>query len=212
MNTLTNRHGVLERRSGLGGPERLNAFSDGVIAVIITLMALELKAPESADIADLLPLWPTALSYAVSYLFIAIIWMNHHHLMRYVNRCTPGLVWINFAHLFAVSLVPFATSWVARTRLAAEPVSLYAAIFVLVNLAFRFFEQMILAQARADRLCLRARRMARRRSLATLLMFAAAAVLAWPAPLAAFGLICAALFLYLRPEAPGSLGAMPERD
>jgi uncharacterized membrane protein len=83
---------------------RLAAFSDGVIAVVITLMALELKAPEHPTLAALRPLWPTAISYAVSYLLVAIIWINHHHLMRFVGRLTPKLIWINFAHLFVVTL------------------------------------------------------------------------------------------------------------
>src|SRR4051794_39836384 len=108
--------------SDLVTPERLNAFSDAVIAVIITLMVLELRPPEQPTIAALAGLWPTALSYAVSYLFIAIIWINHHHLMRFVREATTGLIWLNFLHLFLAALVPFATQWVARTDLAATPV------------------------------------------------------------------------------------------
>jgi TMEM175 potassium channel family protein len=77
-------------------------------------MVLELKAPEQAAFSALGPLWPTAISYAVSYLFIAIIWINHHYLMRFVGAPTLGLIWINFVHLFMVSLLPFATAWVAR--------------------------------------------------------------------------------------------------
>jgi uncharacterized membrane protein len=102
--------------------ERLGAFSDGVFAVIITIMVLELKPPSEPSFAALLALWPTALSYAVSYLFIAIVWVNHHHLLRFAGHATPRLIWINFAHLFMVSLVPFSTAWVAGTRLAAVPV------------------------------------------------------------------------------------------
>jgi uncharacterized membrane protein len=109
-------------------PDRLGAFSDAVLAVIITIMVLELKAPEEATFLALLPLWPTAISYAVSYLFIAIIWLNHHHLLHFVSHTTPALIWVNFAHLFGVSLVPFATAWIARTQLASVPVAVYAAI------------------------------------------------------------------------------------
>src|SRR5689334_229150 len=103
--------------------DRLAAFSDAVFAVILTIMVLELKAPDEASFAALGPLWPTAISYAVSYLFIAIIWVNHHYLMRFVGRPTLRLIWINFVHLFMVSLLPFATAWVARTRLASSPVA-----------------------------------------------------------------------------------------
>ncbi|HEY4250361.1 MAG TPA: TMEM175 family protein [Roseomonas sp.] len=185
-------------------PERLGAFTDAVIAVIITIMVLELKAPEDAALSALLPLWPTAVSYALSYLFIAIIWLNHHHLLRFVDRVTPALIWVNFAHLFGVSLVPFATAWVARTELAAAPVAAYAAIFVGVNLAYRVFEWLALGQADAARLPDRARRIARRRSLITLSIFAAAMLVAGFAPRAGFALICCALLPYLTPEAPGA--------
>src|SRR5215471_19144989 len=102
--------------------DRLAAYSDAVFAVIVTIMVLELKAPEQASFSDLWPLWPTVISYALSYLFIAIIWINHHYLWRFVGPPTLGLIWINFGHLFLVSLLPFATAWVARTRLAAAPV------------------------------------------------------------------------------------------
>ncbi|MDB5978953.1 MAG: hypothetical protein JWR07_5713 [Nevskia sp.] len=185
--------------------DRLGAFSDAVIAVIITIMVLELKAPESSTFSALLPLWPTAVSYAVSYLFIAIIWVNHHHLLRFVEYVTPRLIWVNFAHLFAVSLVPFATAWIARAQLASAPVTVYAGIFVCVNLAYRMFEQEVLAQADSERICTLARRMARRRSLGTLLIFVAATLVSLAVPLLGLVLICAALMLYLRPEAPGSL-------
>jgi uncharacterized membrane protein len=94
--------------------ERLTAFSDAVFAVIVTVMVLELKAPDQPAFSALWPLWPTAISYAVSYLFIAIIWINHHHLMRFVGPPTPELIWINFIHLFMVSLLPFATAWIVN--------------------------------------------------------------------------------------------------
>ena len=101
---------------------RLAAYSDAVFAVIVTIMVLELRAPDQPTFSALWPLWPTAISYAVSYLFIAIIWINHHYLMRLVGPPTLRLIWINFVHLFMISLLPFATAWVARTRLASSPV------------------------------------------------------------------------------------------
>jgi len=94
---------------------RVAVFSDAVIAVIMTVMVLELKAPDQPAFSELWPLWPTVISYAVSYLFIAIIWINHHYLMWFVGPPTLRLIWINFAHLFLVSFLPFATAWVART-------------------------------------------------------------------------------------------------
>src|SRR5580698_6441479 len=153
--------------------ERLGAFSDGVFAVIITIMVLELKPPEHPTFAALVPLWPTALSYAASYEFIAIVWMNHHHLLRFTDDPTPRLIWINFVHLFMVSLVPFATAWVASTRLAAVPVFIYAAVFVLVELAYLQFEHHVLSQA-IDDISHQTRRMARVRSLIALALFLSA--------------------------------------
>jgi uncharacterized membrane protein len=124
---------MVQRRAST---ERLGYFSDAVFAVIITIMVLELKPPPEQSFGALLPLWPTALSYLVSYYFIAIVWLNHHHLLRFCQYASPRLVWINFVHLFMVSLVPFSTAWIADTKLAAVPVFVYAGVFVLVNLAY----------------------------------------------------------------------------
>src|SRR5215475_8333227 len=120
--------------------DRLAALSDAVIAVIMTVLVLELRAPAEKTLPALLALWPTVISYAMSYLFIAIIWINHHHLLRFVGPPTLRLIWINFAHLFPVSFLPFATAWVARTRLAPVPVAFYGATFVCVDIAYNVFE------------------------------------------------------------------------
>ena len=117
-------------------PERLSAFSDGVFAVLITVLVLDLRPPELPTFKALLSLWPTWLSYAVSYLFIAIVWANHHHLMRYATEATPRLMWFNFAHLFSVSLLPLSTAWMAVSELAPQPVAFYAAVFFLVNATY----------------------------------------------------------------------------
>jgi uncharacterized membrane protein len=190
-----------ERRTSA---DRLAAFSDAVMAVIITIMVLELRPPEEASFAALLPLWPTAISYGVSYLFIAIIWLNHHHLLRFVGRPTPALLWVNFAHLFGISLVPFATAWVAATHLAAVPVATYAAIFVGVNIAYLVFERLALKQAGRRDVPECTRRLARIRSIATVSLFAGAIVVAAFVPRVGFALICCALIPYLRPELPGT--------
>jgi len=127
-------------------------------------MVLGLRAPDQP--AALWPLWPTAGSYAVSYLFIAIIWINHHYLVRSVDTPTLRLIWINFGHLFIVSFLPFATEWIARTRLASSPVAFYAGIFVCVDIAYNIFEREVLTHADAKQLSEGRRHMARRRSLA----------------------------------------------
>jgi uncharacterized membrane protein len=182
--------------------DRLTAFSDAVFAVIVTIMVLELKAPEEPAFSALWPLWPTAISYAVSYLFIAIIWINHHHLMRFVDSPAPRLIWINFVHLFLVSVLPFATAWIARTRLASSPVVFYTGLFVCIDIAYNIFEYYVLSGS--ARVSARMRRMARRRSLIVLACFAAAMLVALVAPRLGFGLICGALILHLRPDISGS--------
>lgn len=182
--------------------DRLTAFSDAVFAVIVTIMVLELKAPDQPAFAALWPLWPTAISYAVSYLFIAIIWINHHYLMRFVGPPRLGLIWINFVHLFMVSLLPFATAWIARTQLASRPVAFYAGLFVCIDLAYNFFEHEVLAHADDAQVSARTRRIARRRSLIVLMSFLAAMLAAFVAPRIGFALICVALILHLRPDVP----------
>src|SRR4030095_136589 len=115
----------------------------------MTVMVLDLRAPDLPPFSALVPLWPTAISYAVSYLFVAIIWTTHHYLMALVGPPTLKLIWINFAHLFMVSFLPFATAWIARTELASAPVAFYAALFVCGDIAYNVFEREVLAQAHA---------------------------------------------------------------
>jgi uncharacterized membrane protein len=181
--------------------ERLAAYSDAVFAVIVTIMVLELKAPAVPSLSALWPLWPTMVSYAMSYLFIAIIWINHHYLMRFVDRPSLRLIWVNFLHLFMVSLLPFATAWIARTHLASVAVAFYAGLFVCIDLAYNVFERDVLRHAPVPA---RTRRLARARSLTVLTLFTTAMVVALIAPRIGFGLICVALMLHVRPEAPGA--------
>ena|SRR5437879_713599 len=160
-------------------PERLATFSDAVFAVIITIMVLDLKSPAEATLKALLPLWSTALSYAVSYLFIAIIWVNHHHLLRFTHDATSQLIWWNFAHLFMVSLVPATTVWVAATRFAAAPVFVYALFFVLIETACIAFEGEALSQASDSDFTPPLRRIARIRCYLALGMFSTAAAISF---------------------------------
>ncbi|WP_407188059.1 TMEM175 family protein [Bradyrhizobium centrosematis] len=184
-------------------PERLSAFSDGVFAVLITVLVLELRPPELPTFPALLALWPTWLSYAVSYVFIAIVWANHHHLMRYANEATPRLMWFNFAHLFSVSLLPLSTAWMAVSELAPQPVAFYAAVFFLVNATYVALIFDLVGRAPADEVPPRERRIMRIRSVVTLAIFALAAGLALKYPVAGLALCCCCLIVYLKPEAPG---------
>ena len=183
-------------------PERLSAFSDGVFAVLITVLVLELRPPELATYNALLLLWPTWLSYSVSYLFIAIVWTNHHYLMRYATEATPRLLWFNFAHLFSMSLLPLSTAWMAVSRLAPQPVSFYAAVFFLVNATYICLIWELVDRTRVNEVSPTVRRIMRFRSITTLSLFGVAALLALKYPLAGLGICVCCLIVYLKPDPP----------
>jgi len=185
-------------------PERLSAFSDGVFAVLITVLVLDLRPPEAPTIAALLRLWPSWLSYAVSYLFIAIVWVNHHYLMRYAEEATPRLLWFNFAHLFSMSLLPLSTAWMAVSRLAPQPVAFYATVFFLVNVTYVCLIWELIGRLPLEAISPKVRRIMLLRSVATLCLFALAAAVALKYPIAGLGICICCLIVYLRPDPPGA--------
>ena len=187
-------------------PERLSAFSDGVFAVLITVLVLELRPPERPTFEALMALWPTWLSYAVSYLFIAIVWANHHYLLRYADEATPRLLWFNFAHLFSMSLLPLSTAWMAVSELAPQPVAFYAAVFFLVNATYVALIWELIDEMPGEMMPPKVRKIMRARSLITLCCFALAAVVALKYPLAGLALCICCLVVYLKPEPPGLEG------
>lgn len=181
-------------------PERLSAFSDGVFAVLITILVLDLHPPQFPTFAAFLSLWPTWLSYAVSYLFIAIVWTNHHFLMRYAAEATPRLMWFNFAHLFSVSLLPLATAWMAVSELAPQPVAFYAADFFLVNVTYIGLIQELVDRPRALHIPSKIRRIMYVRAIVTLCFFGAASLVALKNPMAGLGICICCLIVYLKPD------------
>src|SRR5262249_46420511 len=193
-------------------PERLSAFSDGVFAVLITVLVLELRPPEAPTFEALLSLWPTGLSYAVSYLFIAIVWTNHHYLIRYATEATPRLLWFNFAHLFSMSLLPLSTAWMAVSKLSPQPVAFYAAVFFLVNATYVCLIWELIDRTAADTIPPAARRIMRIRSVTTLCLFGAAAVVALKYPLAGLGICICCLIAYLKPGPPGGGGGTAQEE
>jgi uncharacterized membrane protein len=193
-------------------PERLIAFSDGVFAVLITVLVLDLRPPALPTFEALLLLWPTWLSYAVSYLFIAIVWSNHHYLVRHATEATPRLLWFNFAHLFSMSLLPLSTAWMAVSRLAPQPVAFYAAVFFLVNATYACLIWELIERTPADAFSYRARRIMRIRSITTLCLFGLAAIVALKYPLAGLGICICCLAVYLKPDPPGASKQASERE
>ena len=129
---------------------RLEAFSDGVIAVIITIMVLDLKAPEFAEPSALFKLWPSFAIYLVSFVFVAIYWINHHNLLTAARRVTARLIWANNALLFCLSLIPFATAYVGDTDLAPFPTMVYGALQFACAVAFNLVVSTIGADRQDD--------------------------------------------------------------
>jgi uncharacterized membrane protein len=128
------------------GKTRLEAFSDGVIAIIITVMVLELKAPRGSEWSSLVPVLPSVLAYTLSFVYVGIYWSNHHHMLHLADRISGGILWANLHLLFWLSLVPFATSWVAEDTKAPVPTALYGAIFLLAAIAYTVLQRAIIAR------------------------------------------------------------------
>jgi uncharacterized membrane protein len=134
---------------------RLEAFSDGVIAIIITIMVLELKVPHGSELADLRPLVPVFLSYVLSFVYIGIYWNNHHHLLHTITNVTGGVLWANLHLLFWLSLIPFATGWMGENHFSSVPLALYG--FVLLMCAFAWWllqTRLVVMQGRKSPLAL----------------------------------------------------------
>jgi len=123
---------------------RLEAFSDGVIAILITIMVLELHVPEGTDLAALVPLIPVFLSYILSFVFLGIYWNNHHHLFQVVKRVNGAVLWANLHLLFWLSLIPFVTGWMGENEFAAWPVALYGIVLWLAGLAYYILTQALI--------------------------------------------------------------------
>ncbi|MDX2243496.1 MAG: TMEM175 family protein [Leptolyngbyaceae cyanobacterium bins.302] len=127
------------------GKGRLEAFSDGVIAIIITIMVLELKVPHEATIAALQPLIPIFFSYVLSFVYVGIYWHNHHHLFQIVQQVNGQVLWANSHLLFWLSLFPFSTAWMGENHFAALPVALYGVVLLLAAIAYFILSRSLLA-------------------------------------------------------------------
>jgi uncharacterized membrane protein len=135
---------------------RLEAFSDGVLAIIITIMVLELKVPNGEDLSVLAPLLPVFFSYVLSFVYIGIYWNNHHHLMHTVKRVTGGVLWANLHLLFWLSLLPFVTGWMGENHFAQLPTVLYGAVLLMAGVAYWILTVTIINEDGAESLLARA--------------------------------------------------------
>ena len=127
------------------GKSRLEAFSDGVIAIIITIMVLELKVPQGGSIDALAPLIPVFLSYVLSFVYVGIYWNNHHHMLHTCHKVTGPMLWANLHLLFWLSLFPFATGWMGENHFAAAPSAVYGVVLLMAAVAYWVLQQIIIA-------------------------------------------------------------------
>jgi uncharacterized membrane protein len=127
------------------GKTRLEAFSDGVIAIIITIMVLEMKVPHGESLGSLVPLLPVFLSYILSFVYVGIYWNNHHHMLHACTKVSGAMLWANLHLLFWLSLFPFATGWMGENHFAAAPTALYGAVLLMAAIAYWILQQVIIA-------------------------------------------------------------------
>ena len=135
---------------------RLEAFSDGVLAIIITIMVLELKAPHGDSLAVLIPLLPAFLSYVLSFVYIGIYWNNHHHMLHATGSVTGGILWANLHLLFWLSLFPISTAWMGENHFSTLPTALYGLVLLMASIAYWILQRAIIASQGANSLLARA--------------------------------------------------------
>ena len=134
------------------GKNRLEAFSDGVLAIIITIMVLEMKVPQGVDIDALAPLIPMFLSYVLSFVYLGIYWNNHHHMLHTRQKITGAMLWANLHLLFWLSLFPFATGWMGENHFAATPMALYGIVLFMAAIAYWLLQHTIISSQGRDSL------------------------------------------------------------
>lgn len=184
------------------GSKRVEAFSDGVIAIVITIMVLEMKAPEETGIEHLLALWPVFTAYVLSYIYVAIYWANHHRLFSHARRVTNSLIWANIALLFALSLVPFATAYLGEHEFHRDATVFYMSVMMLPAFAYNWL-QLVIRRTGADSEEARAyHRKTLRKGAAATLVYAIGIPLSFITP--ALGLACAAIvaIFWCLPKSP----------
>jgi uncharacterized membrane protein len=181
------------------GTGRLEAFSDGVLAIIITIMVLELKVPHGDDLAALRPILPVFLSYVLSFIYIGIYWNNHHHMLHATQGVSGAILWANLHLLFWLSLVPFATGWMGENHFAAAPTALYGIPLFMAAIAYLLLQRAILAHQGRDSLLAAAIGSDLKGKLSALL-YVLALPLAFVNPWIADGIYVAVAMIWLVPD------------
>jgi uncharacterized membrane protein len=183
------------------GNTRLEAFSDGVIAILITIMVLELKVPEGAQFRSLIPVIPLFLNYALSFVYLGIYWNNHHHLLHACNRVTGAILWANLHLLFWLSLIPVTTAWMSQNHDDTAPSVLYGADLLMAAIAYFLLEQLIIASQGHESLLRRALGRDLKGKLSPVLYLAAILAAFWSPPVSqAIYLLVALMWLIPDPR------------
>ena len=178
---------------------RLEAFSDGVIAILITIMVIELHAPHGNDVAALGPVVPTLLSFVMSFVYLAIYWNNHHHMLHAVRRINGAVLWANMHLLFWLSLVPFVTAWMGASRFAAIPVAAYGCVLFAAAIAYFVLSRVLIATHRENAvLAVAVGRDAK--GIASVVLYLAAVAVALVAPLVSCGIYILVAIIWLVPD------------
>ncbi len=178
---------------------RLEAFSDGVIAIIITIMVLELKTPHGHNFSDIVPMLPVFLAYLLSFVFVGIYWNNHHHLFQVVKHINGRVLWANLHLLFWLSIIPFVTSWLGESGLQAVPIAFYGAVCWVAGLAYYILVRVLVGIHAPDSPLVKAVGKDRK-GLLSLILYTAAIPLAFVAPWAALGLIVLVALMWFIPD------------
>jgi TMEM175 potassium channel family protein len=181
------------------GGGRLEAFSDGVIAIIITIMVLELKVPHGEDFNAIAPLLPVFLAYVLSFVYVGIYWNNHHHLLHTCSVVDGSILWANLHLMFWLSLVPFATGWMGENHFSPVPVALYGVILLMAAIAYAMLQGRIIAVQGPDSL-LRAAVGADWKGKASPVLYALAVILAWWSPEVSEGIYVLVALMWLVPD------------
>lgn len=180
------------------GKGRLEAFSDGVLAIIITIMVLELKVPHGPELGALAPLWPVFLSYILSFIYLGIYWNNHHHMLHVTHRVTGSILWANLHLLFWLSLVPFVTGWMGENHFAPAPTAVYGGVLLMAALAYYALQRAILLSGHSTLLAAAIGRDVKGK--VSPLLYALAIALAFVHPALAGGLYVAVALMWLVPD------------
>ena len=182
------------------GKTRLEAFSDGVLAIIITIMVLELKVPHSAEWKDLVELYPVFFSYIISFIYVGIYWGNHHHLLHTIKHVSSGIIWANLNLLFWLSLIPFATSWMGENNFSQNPVIVYAILLLLCGISYTILQFTIMKNHHFDDKMLAALRKVSQKGIVSVIAYSTSIAVAFFNPSISFFFFIVVAILWLIPD------------